>query len=190
MLSFRKRHIHNILIRQILVEQEEYYIYKWEWKSCYRGYLAQFAATLVPFVPKCYCWQRLMQLSDSSSKQGGLQLSFLPTNFTRWNTQRRCHTIAQLGNPLPNRSAIPGWTEERDPKGGGEISKVLPLSLLCVLSRSPLSAHIHWLMWLVQFGIAGEWLKWRPCEEGQALAAIKFTCLRYQVPCLMSCTTV
>lgn len=142
MLSFRKRHIHNILIRQILVEQEEYYIYKWEWKSCYRGYLAQFAATLVPFVPKCYCWQRLMQLSDSSSKQGGLQLSFLPTNFTRWNTQRRCHTIAQLGNPLPNWSAIPGWTEERDPKGGGwNLQSASSLSLMCTFSFASLCTH-------------------------------------------------
>lgn len=66
------------------------------------------------------------------------------------------------------------------------VVKVFPLFYICAFSFFFLRTYPVVAMVQFQFGIAGEWLTWRPCREGQALAAIKLTCLRYQVLCFLT----
>lgn len=106
---------------------------------------------------------------------GGLQSLLVPTNTAVWDTHRETVTHKPAGTAGP-----PSVSSLRECIK--YVVKVFPLSHTCSLFLlSPVVAMV-----LFQFGIAGEWLTWRPGGEGQALAAIKLTCLRYQVLCFLT----
>lgn len=106
---------------------------------------------------------------------GGLQSLLVPTNTAVWDTHRETvtHKPAETAGP-PSVNSLREWIKY--------VVKVFPLSHTCSLFLlSPVVAMV-----LFQFGIAGEWLTWRPSGEGQALAAIKLTCLWYQALCFLT----
>lgn len=88
-----------------------------------------------------------------------------------------------VGTPSPKSVKYTRDNRRKGPYGSGCKMK---FSLICGFSFSLLCTYLVVAIALFQFRIAGEWLTWRPCGEGQALAAIKLTCLRYQGLCFLT----